>query len=150
MHVLSPEIRPAVTNDLFSILLLYKDAFQDHKILSEAEAMHIFKTMQTYPSYTLYVATMQGRIVGTFALLIMHNLGHNGAKSAIVEDVAVASEFQGQGIGKRMMQFAMEKCREEMCYKISLSSNLIREKTHAFYESLGFRKHGFSFWVDLE
>ncbi|MDR6196039.1 GNAT family N-acetyltransferase [Siphonobacter sp. SORGH_AS_0500] len=149
MHTLLPEIRPAVSNDLFSILLLYKDALQDDKILSEAEAMHIFKTMQTYPSYTIYVALVQGRIIGTFALLIMENLGHNGAKSAVIEDVAVGSEFQGQGIGKRMMQFAMEKCREEKCYKVSLSSNLIREKTHAFYESLGFRKHGFSFWVDL-
>ncbi len=150
MPMLSFEIRPALAEDLPSILALYKDAFQDEKTVTPPQALAIFETMKRYPSYTLYVATIQNRITGTFALLIMENLGHNGAKSAVVEDIAVASPVQGQGIGKRMMQFAMDRCREAGCYKLTLSSNLIREKTHAFYESLGFRKHGFSFWADLD
>ncbi len=150
MSTLSLEIRPALAEDLLSILALYQDAFQDEQVVTQERAQSIFQTMQRYPSYTLYVATIENRIKGTFALLIMENLGHNGAKSAVIEDVAVASDSQGQGIGKRMMQFAMDRCREAGCYKLTLSSNLIREKTHVFYESLGFRKHGFSFWADLD
>jgi hypothetical protein len=30
-----------------------------------------------------------------------------------------------------------------------LSSNARREEAHAFYESLGFARHGFSFRVDI-
>ena len=33
---------------------------------------------------------------------------------------------------------------------MALSSNLKREAAHAFYESLGFEKHGYSFRVVFE
>ena len=62
-----------------------------------------------YPDYTLYVAERGGTIVGSFALLMMHNLGHLGAPSAIVEDVVVAPELQGHGIGKAMMRFVLDR-----------------------------------------
>jgi GNAT superfamily N-acetyltransferase len=87
--------------------------------------------------------------VGTFALLVMHNLGHLGAPSAIVEDVAVAPALQGNGIGKTMIQCALGLSRAKGCYKLMLSSNAKREHAHAFYESLGFERHGFSFRVGV-
>jgi GNAT superfamily N-acetyltransferase len=102
-----------------------------------------------YPDYTLYVAERGGDVVGSFALLVMHNLGHLGAPSAIVEDVVVAPALHGQGVGKAMMQFALELCRDKGCYKLVLSSNAKRERAHAFYESLGFDRHGLSFRVDV-
>ena len=66
--------------------------------------------------------------MGSFALLVMHNLGHLGAPSAIVEDVVVAPALQRHGIGKAMMQFALERCRDKGCYKLMLSSNAKRER----------------------
>jgi GNAT superfamily N-acetyltransferase len=47
------------------------------------------------------------------------------------------------------MQFAVDRSREKGCYKLMLSSNAKRERAHAFYESLGFERHGFSFRVNL-
>jgi len=44
-----------------------------------------------------------------------------------------------------MMRHALRLCDEKGCYKVALSSNLKRERAHAFYESLGFAKHGYSF-----
>lgn len=78
----------------------------------------------------------------------MDNLGHLGRTSGIAEDVVVKDTLQGQGIGKQMMEFAMEKCRQKGCYKLALSSNKSREKAHKFYESIGFNKHGYSFIVE--
>ena len=92
---------------------------------------------------------MKKHIVGTFALLIMDNLAHQGTPSGVVEDVAVLNDLQGKGIGKMMMKFAMEKCQEAGCYKLVLSSNVKRTEAHAFYESLDFEKHGFSFRVNF-
>jgi hypothetical protein len=43
----------------------------------------------------------------------------------------------------------MKYSKEKGCYKMTLSSNLKRESAHAFYDSLGFKKHGFSFLVEL-
>jgi hypothetical protein len=48
-----------------------------------------------------------------------------------------------------MMAFARNRCREKGCYKLVLSSNGKRERAHAFYESLGFARHGYSFRLDL-
>jgi GNAT superfamily N-acetyltransferase len=49
-----------------------------------------------------------------------------------------------------MMEFAVARGKQLKCYKIMLSSGIKREGAHAFYEHLGFQKHGFSFLLPLE
>ena len=144
------QMRPAMESDLEKILDLYAQTeFDAGDVLPLPAAKHVFERFADYPDYTLYVAEHGGEIVGTFALLVMHNLGHLGAPSAIVEDVAVAPTLQRHGIGNAMMQFALGLCRDKGCYKLMLSSNAKRERAHAFYESLGFERHGFSFRLDF-
>lgn len=145
------QIRQADASDLPAILALYaQPALDDGRVLPLRQAEDIFRTMQSYPCYRLYVAEDDQRVVGTFALLIMDNLGHLGARSGLVEHVAVDPDCQRQGVGRAMMRFAMEKCREKGCYKMALSSNSIRTGAHAFYESLGFVRHGYSFVAALD
>jgi GNAT superfamily N-acetyltransferase len=144
-------IRDAETDDLPGVLALYAQPdLDDGVVLTLHDAERLFARFARYPDYTLYVAEQDGRIVGSFALLIMDNLGHLGAPSAIVEDVVVGPVLHGRGIGRAMMRFAIERCREKRCYKLSLSSNAKRERAHAFYESLGFERHGYSFRIALE
>lgn len=141
-------VREADKRDLPGVLALYaQPELDDGKVLPAIDAERIFDRFARYPDYTLYVAELDGRIVGTFALLIMDNLGHLGAPSAIVEDVAVGPVQHGRGIGRAMMAFAMERAKEKHCYKIVLSSNAKRERAHAFYEQIGFERHGYSFRV---
>ncbi|WP_447600345.1 GNAT family N-acetyltransferase [Nitrospira sp. Nam80] len=143
-------VRPASTADLPDILRLYaQPALDDGRVISIKEAEWIFERMARYPDYAVYVAALENRIVGTFALLIMENLGHLGTCSGIVEDVAVDPEHHRQGVGKLMMAHAIDRCRNRGCYKIVISSNLKRPKAHAFYESLGFERHGYSFRLML-
>lgn len=144
------KIRRATPRDMPAILSLYAQPdMDDDKVLSRKAAHRIFARMNSYPSYRLYVAAAGKQTVGTFALLIMDNLAHLGAPSGIVEDVVVRTDWQGRGIGKQMMEFAMRRCRERRCYKLALSSNLKRIAAHRFYESLGFKPHGYSFSVPL-
>ena len=143
-----PIFRPALASDLTGVLRLYAQPdMDDGDILPLAEAERIWVRMAAYPNYKLYVALQGTQVVGSFALLIMDNLGHLGAPSAIVEDVAVDPSCQGQGIGKGMMRHAMVLAAESGCYKLALSSSLKRDKAHAFYESLDFERHGYSFRV---
>jgi GNAT superfamily N-acetyltransferase len=144
-------IRPADASDLPAVLALYAQPDLDNgTVLDVAEAERIHARFADYPDYTLYVAEAGGRIVGSFALLVMDNLGHLGAPSAVVEDVVVAPDVQGSGIGQAMMRFALGRAREKHCYKLMLSSNAKRGRAHAFYESLGFERHGYSFRVEPE
>jgi GNAT superfamily N-acetyltransferase len=143
-------IRPAQPADLQGVLALYAQPdFDAGHVLPLETARQLFERFADYPDYALYVAERAGAIVGSFALLVMHNIGHLGAPSAIVEDVVVEPTFQREGIGKAMMQFALDLCRDKGCYKLVLSSNAKRASAHAFYDSLGFERHGFSFRVDL-
>jgi GNAT superfamily N-acetyltransferase len=112
----------------------------------------IHDQMARYPNYRVYVARLNtdGSIVGMYSLLIMDTFGRQGLPAAIVEDVVVATEHRRKGVGRAMMLEVLAQARAAGCYKISLSSNLNREEAHRFYESLGFRKHGHSYQVDLE
>ncbi len=145
------QIRQATRQDLAAVLQLYaQPGLDDGAMLSAAQAETVFAKMMRYPDYHLYVALSAHRIVGTFALLVMDNLGHLGAPSAIMEDVAVDPACQGQGIGRMMVEHAIGLCRQKGCYKLMLSANLKREGAHAFYESLGLARHGYSFRIDLQ
>ncbi len=143
-------LRQATKNDLPSVLRLYAQPdMDDGKILNAADAERVFDRMGRYPNYRLYVAVTGQQIVGSFALLVMDNLAHQGTPSAIVEDVVVDSSHHGQGIGKFMMQHAIKIAQSEACYKLMLSSNIKRQRAHRFYESLGFERHGYSFRIDI-
>lgn len=142
-------IREANLDDVKDILHIYAEALDNGKVLSVENAQRIFLKQQQYPDYKVFVAEFEQQLVGTFAVLIMENMAHMGTSSAVVEDVGVLPTMQGKGIGKLMMEFAMDYAREKGCYKMNLSSNIRREKAHQFYESLGFQKHGFSFLIPL-
>ena len=141
--------REATRQDLPRMLDLYARAL-DGKALAVADAERLFERIRSYPDYRLYLCEHDGRLAGTFALLIMDNLGECGAPSGIVEDVVVEPGYQRRGVGRAMMEQALAICRQKGCYKMMLSSNLRRTGAHAFYESLGFEKHGYSFRIDPE
>lgn len=143
------QIRLATADDLADVLALYADVDGDTALTLE-QARAIFDKMGTYPDYKLYVVEYDGRTVGTFTLAVMDNLAHGGEKSGLIEDVIVRADMRSRGVGARMMEHAISVCRGKDCYKVSLSSNRIRERAHAFYDRIGFQRHGYSFKVDLK
>jgi ribosomal protein S18 acetylase RimI-like enzyme len=140
-------LREAKADDLPAVLALYaQPGLDDGDVLSVERAREVFAQFARYPSYRLFVACDgSGRVVGSYALLVMHNLAHRGTPSAIAEDVVVDQHRRGQGIGRQMMEHARALAREAGAYKLALSSNQKRTRAHAFYESLGFQRHGISF-----
>lgn len=143
------EIREAGIADLTDILRLYAQLGQDDgTTLSPKEAEELWREMIAHGDHRIWVAESEGKVVGTFSLLRMVNLAHLGAPSAVVEDVVVDESCRGLGIGKAMMGRAMEIAREKGCYKLTLSSNARRTDAHRFYETLGFRRHGISFFIE--
>jgi GNAT superfamily N-acetyltransferase len=144
-------IRAARLEDLAQILaLLDQPDMSGGDMPTEAEARPIFERMISNPDHLIYVAESGDEIVGTFALIVVQHLSHHSARSAVVEDVVVKSDWQGRGIGRRMMAFAAEEGRKLGCYKLVLSSGKKRAVAHEFYESLGFERHGVSFLLPLD
>lgn len=145
------EIREAEAADLPRVLPLFGQlGMDDGRVLDADGARTLFEKMRRYPDYRLYMAALDGQVLGAFVLLIMDNFAHLGAPSGIVEDVVVREGWRGKGIGAAMMRFAMARCREKHCYKMVLSSNRNRAEAHRFYRSLKFETHGYSFGVEIE
>lgn len=143
-------MRVALQSDLPDILELYAQLGQDDgSILDLSEATRIFNIMKTYPDYRVYLAVLDEKAVGTFTLLIMDNIAHKGAKSAVLEDVVVSETMRGKGVGTLMMDYAGKLAKQKGCYKLAFSSNKNRTDAHRFYEKLGFERHGISFLMGL-
>ena len=146
---MSALVRQADSADLATVLALYAQIdFNNDQVLTIEGAQKIFAEFSLYPSYRLFVAVEAATVVGSYALLVMHNLAHGGMPSAVVEDVVVASRHQRRGIGRQMMSHAKAQARAAGCYKLTLSSSRARLAAHAFYESLGFDQHGLSFVIE--
>ena len=143
-------IRVATEDDIPAILRLYRDAQIDGEGgFTVEEARTHFALLESYPYFRIFVALVGEWVAGTYELVILDNMAKCGRKSGIVEDVAVHPDHQGQGVGRAMMQHALDQCRLAGCYKMTLSSNLKRQGAHLFYDSLGFTRHGYSFQIEL-
>lgn len=144
----APAIRAAGRDDADVLLGLYAelDGWEDVRCTPDT-IERFFQRLACYPDYHLYLMEVAGQALGTYALLILDNLGHGGLPLAIVESVVVARRARGRGLGRRMMLDARDRARAAGCYKLMLSSNLKRAEAHAFYDALGFERHGYSFRV---
>lgn len=139
-------IRPAMEQDLDALLALYRLLdVPPEPVLSPEAARHRLRQLLSNPLQRLYVAEREGRVRGTFALTFVQGISHGGRDSCVVEDVVVDAGAQRSGLGRQMMRFAMDQCALRGCYKLTLSSHVNRDAAHRFYESLGFRRHGYSF-----
>ncbi len=144
------QIREAAGADLPAVTALLAELYLPGRpAITLDRVREIHDRLRKYPDYRVYVACEGGSVVGLYALLVMDNFARQGTPSAIVEDVVVATAHRRRGVGRAMMADALRRAKAAGCYKLALTSNANREDAHRFYESLGFRRHGFSFSVDV-
>ena len=78
------------------------------------------------------------KVVSTCFCAIIPNLTRLGGAICFVENVVTDKDFRKQGLGKKVMDKAIEFAREKNCYKVILESGAWREEAHQFYRNLGF------------
>lgn len=74
------------------------------------------------------------KIVGTITFFIEYKMIHNMGSVCHIEDVVVDSEFRGYGIGKEMIETAIEYSKQVNCYKTILDCS---DKNVEFYKKNG-------------
>lgn len=97
-----------------------------------------FDAIERDPDCELLVACRGGRVVGTMQLGFTPGLSRQGASRATIEAVRVAAAERSQGIGRAMIEWAMERARARGCAVVQLTTDRSRVNAHRFYERLGF------------
>lgn len=92
-----------------------------------------------------FIARHDGRTVGTASLLVEQKFIHQGGKVGHIEDVATRKGYEGQGIGKRLLEHAVHEAWNAGCYKVILDCS---EENRPFYEHCGFRAHEIEMRID--
>jgi GNAT superfamily N-acetyltransferase len=137
-------VREAGAEDLPRLVRLLDqlraDSSQPDRPPEELTEGHFEALRQMYSSLycSLLVAEVDGQICGTCALTFIPNLNHAGRPWCVLENMVVDEGNRGAGIGKALIESAVAMARERNCYKISLTSNLKRDRAHRFYEAMGF------------
>ncbi|HEX2771055.1 MAG TPA: GNAT family N-acetyltransferase [Micromonosporaceae bacterium] len=86
----------------------------------------------------LIVADHDGEVVGTIQLTFIPGLSRHGAERAQIEGVRVRADQRGSGLGRQMIEWAIDQARERGCRLVQLTTDKSRTDAHRFYASLGF------------
>jgi ribosomal protein S18 acetylase RimI-like enzyme len=86
----------------------------------------------------LTVVEIDGALVATFQLSFIQYLTHQGSLRAQVEAVRTNSKHRGQGIGKKVFEYIINRAKEKGCAFVQLTTDKKRPEAIKFYEAIGF------------
>jgi len=135
MHI---QIRRAEENDIPVICNIINQLTpglpHDYRDAVEKFTTHI----KHNPDYYLWVAEVDGQVVGTAMMHLQHKLSYNCGTACHLEDVVVEYTWRGRGIGEALVEKAIQTAKLHNAYKLMLTCF---PKTTVYYEKFGFKQH---------
>ena len=137
------EIRELNESDLESLIKLYEQLDGKNGDFNVEDARTIWKNeIEGNPNIKYFGAVedsaKEQNVISTCYAVIIPNLTRLGGAICFVENVVTDKDFRKQGLGKKVMEKAIEFAREKNCYKVILESGAWRTEAHQFYRNLGF------------
>lgn len=129
-----------------------KQTRSDDEIAQEAahpSYLDAFDEVAASPLNTLFVAELDGKVVGTLQVTLIPGLISRGRKRAKLESVHVDPALRGRRIGEAMVAHAVAFARQNGAGLVELTSNKSREAAHRFYRRLGFDQSHEGFKLEL-
>ncbi len=155
---MTPEVhvRPAEEDDLSRIVQLILGGTAPGAVPDEdlgpplpEPYLAAFREIKASADGDVFVAEVDGTVVGCFHFFAAPHLANRGRRRAQVESVHVAAEMRSKGIGEAMIRFAIEESKRRGCFRLQLTSNKSRADAHRFYRRLGFAQSHEGFKLDL-
>ena len=131
------KIRDIVESDIEIGFLESLDSLRNASNLNKDTARDILKKIIENPDHIIQVAEVDGKVVGSTTLLIEQKFIHEGGKVGHIEDVVVSKEFEGRGIGIKLVTSLLEVAKTKNCYKTILDC---KNELIPFYERMGFKQ----------
>jgi GNAT superfamily N-acetyltransferase len=136
--------RMATRGDVSEIMRLLADnelggARESRPMVRERCLLEAFDAIDADPRQTLVATEVDdGRIIGTPQLSFIPCMTFAGGTRAQIEGVRVDSSTRGNGIGRRMMEWSIDRARDHGCHMVQLTTNTSRTDARRFYETLEF------------
>ncbi|WFP77697.1 GNAT family N-acetyltransferase [Mesorhizobium sp. WSM4906] len=148
------QIRRAQQADLPAIVALLADDMlgrdrEDTGMPLAQAYLDAFAAVDSDPNQLLAVMTDGADVVGTLQISFLAGLSSQGAWRGQIEAVRVSANRRGERLGQRLLEWAIEKCRERGCRVVQLTTNKSRLDAHRFYERLGFKASHIGYKLDL-
>lgn len=139
------KIRKLQKKDIYNGFLLSLDSLRQSSHMKPAKANAIFEKISKNPHQVIYVAVQGSQVIGSASILIEQKFIHDGGKVGHIEDVSVRKEFQGMGVGQKVVKALLEHAQKEGCYKTILDCT---DDLIPFYKKIGFKRHSNSMRFD--
>jgi len=130
-------IREIEEDDLENGFLETLDFLRNASGLDKNKAKEILKKIKQNTNHIIYVAIDDKKIVGSTTLLIEQKFIHDGGLVGHIEDVVVRKDYEGKGIGIKLVTSMLERAKEKNCYKTILDC---KDDVKQFYERIGFKR----------
>ena len=130
-------IRKIIELDLENGFLESLDSLRQTSNLEQNSARNILKQILGNENHIIHVAELDGKIVGSTTLLVEQKFIHEGGFVGHIEDVVVKKEFEGQGIGMKLVLSLLDIAKKRECYKTILNCE---DELIPFYEKIGFKQ----------
>jgi GNAT superfamily N-acetyltransferase len=85
------------------------------------------------------VEDQTGQIIGVFQLTFIPYLTYQGGIRAQIEGVRVHKDHRGLGVGKKIIEWAIQRALERKAHLLQLTTDKKRPDAIRFYETLGFK-----------
>lgn len=129
-------IRRAEEKDLsavYSFICLLEETNFDYKAFE-----NIYKENVHNKNCLYLVAESKAEGVVAFISVHIQNLLHHGGKVAEIQELFVAEQYRGGGIGNALAETIEKDLRAQGCISFEVTAQNKRVATHRFYEKLGF------------
>jgi ribosomal protein S18 acetylase RimI-like enzyme len=67
----------------------------------------------------------------------------------LIDELVVASSFRDKGVGRELLDAAVEKCKQLGCSEVEVSTEFTNTKAKEFYKRCGFEERGVILEKDL-
>ncbi len=134
----SIKIRKLQKKDIYNGFLLSLDSLRKSSHIKPKKANLIFDKISKNPHQVIYVAVQDSKVIGSASILIEQKFIHDGGRVGHIEDVAVKKEFQGKGVGQKIVTELLRYAEKHGCYKTILDCT---DDLIPFYEKIGFKRH---------
>ena len=130
-------IREIEEEDLDKGFLEVLDNLRKASDLEGHKAKEVLEKIKQNPNHRIHVAIDDNKVVGTTTLLIEQKFIHQGGLVGHIEDVVIRKDYEGAGIGIKLVLSLLEYAKKKQCYKTILDCN---DNIKPFYERIGFKQ----------